>query len=90
MVKPICVGCNRFYRPKQNGIVFEECMPMGGAAPGQPEGWRPYKLWRGDLWECEGCGHQLISGVASQPLDEHYLPTYTQNAVGVTIHVYDC
>lgn len=90
MVKPICIGCNCFYRPKRNGVVFEECMPEGGAPMGQPEGWRPYKLWRGDLWKCPKCGHELISGVASLPLAEHYQPEYKDLAAKVTLHVYDC
>jgi hypothetical protein len=64
-MKPICVKCKKFYRPKQNGFCFTE--GQVGA------GWAPYKAWMGDLWECNGCGHQLISGVGSRPLTEHYL-----------------
>ena len=26
-MKPICVPCQRFYRPKKNGFMFIEAMP---------------------------------------------------------------
>jgi hypothetical protein len=67
-VKPICVKCRRFYRPKRNGVFFIEGMPPYA---GETQ-WRPYKLWQGDLWECLGCGHELISGVGHFPIREHY------------------
>jgi hypothetical protein len=35
-------------------------------------GWRPYKIWVGDMWKCPSCGHLLISGVGQNPLQEHY------------------
>jgi hypothetical protein len=35
-------------------------------------GWRPYKVWCGDMWKCPSCGHELISGVGQEPLREHY------------------
>lgn len=95
-IKPICVPCQRFYRPKQNGYVFVEGMPVGGGSvpPGtsHPELWQPYKLWRGDLWECQGCGHQTISGVAYQPISEHYKIDFEKvvAAYGATLQVNDC
>jgi hypothetical protein len=56
-------------------------MPVGDsddALPGTatPERWRPYKLWNGDKWECEGCGAQIVVGVARQPIAEHYQPEF--------------
>lgn len=74
-MKPICVPCRRFFRCKKNSYDFIEAMPLGDrAVPGaaHPEQWTPYKVWSGDLYECEGCGAQIVSGVASQPLAEHY------------------
>jgi hypothetical protein len=79
MMKPVCVPCQRFYRPKKNGTNFIENMPaMTGALPGtqEPEKWVPYKLWTGDLWECEGCGTQIIVGVPSVPISEHYMGNF--------------
>jgi hypothetical protein len=53
-------------------------MPKGGSTaetpPGTaaPEQWQPYKVWIGDEWICRGCGHLIITGVANQPVSEHY------------------
>ena len=99
-MKPICVACQCFYRPKQNGFVFTEMMPVGyeGTSPEDrrgtkaPDLWTPYKLWRGDLWKCPECGHELVSGVAMQPLSEHYLPNFEgmRQAFGSQLDVNDC
>lgn len=79
-MKPICVKCQRFYRPKKTGFRFVEGMPTHPRAlPGrdaEPERWKPYKLWVGDLWECEGCGSQIVSGFAGSPYAEHYQPDF--------------
>ncbi len=51
-MKPICVPCQRFFRPKKNEFYFLEGMPIEqGAIPGttEQEQWKPYKLWTGDL-----------------------------------------
>lgn len=75
MPKPVCVACQRFYRPKKNGAAFIEGMPTDGRAiPGtrEPEAWKPYKLWLADLWECQGCFHQIIVGAGASPVSEHY------------------
>lgn len=75
-MKPICVPCQCFFRSKKNGISFMEGMPIGPgrAASGtsEPEKWKPYKLWRGDLWECHGCGANIVVGAGLQPMAEHY------------------
>lgn len=80
MLKPICVPCRRFYRPKKNGFCFIEGMPEGNAAPGnaEPDKWNPYKLWTGDLWECLGCGATIVVGTGHQPIAEHYQPDFEQ------------
>jgi hypothetical protein len=82
-MKPICVPCARFYRPKRNGVYLCEGMPHGPEWDGQigrdSPGWLPYKIWLGDLWECPNCHSQIISGVGAQPLDEHYTATFKQN-----------
>lgn len=50
--------------------------PSGGvlAPPGTeaPELWEPYKVWRSDLWECEGCGHLALHGHAFQPVSQDF------------------
>jgi hypothetical protein len=94
-MKPICVECRRFYRPKKNGTAFIEGMPkFNGAEPGaeHAEDWKPYKLWMGDLWECQGCGHQTISGVGFNPLAEQYQPTFAEDIERhrATLQINDC
>ena len=82
-MKPVCVPCQRFYRVKRNGHYFIEAMPVAGAdhaVPGasEPDDWKPYKLWSGDLWECNGCGAKIIVGVGSGPIAEHYQPDFAE------------
>lgn len=81
-MKPICVKCQRFYRIKKGGISFIEAMPANGSHPkpgtSEPENWKPYKLWHADLWECQGCGHQQISGCGFEPISEHYKPEFAK------------
>jgi len=92
-MKPICVPCQRFYRPKKNGVLLLEGMPIGqDVKPGtaEPEKWAPYKVWVGDLWECEGCGHETIAGVPSLPVTEHYQSDFKRYAECVTHKVNDC
>ena len=94
-MKPICVPCQRFYRPKQNGFAFIEGMPFGSdVQPGTTEAdkWHPYKLWIGDLWECRGCGHQLVSGTGAYPVAEHYQPGFKPlvEKHRATLQINDC
>lgn len=95
-MKPICVRCQRFYRPHHTGRRFVEAMPKGGeirALPGteHPEQWTPYKVWIGDEWICHGCGNLIIVGVAWQPLSEHYRPDFEgARATAMYLQVNDC
>jgi len=51
---------------RKSGFYFTEGMPVGpGRAQSgnaEPERWKPYKLWSGDVWVCEGCGVTILSG----------------------------
>ena len=94
-MKPACVKCQCFYRPKKNGFTFIEGMPITADAKrgtAEPENWKPYKLWRGDLWECPECGHEIISGVAASPMREHYQPDFAEVAktFGAELQINDC
>lgn len=96
-MKPVCVKCERFYRPKKNGTAFVEMMPRGmrkAAAPGVSDraAWKPYKLWMADLWICHGCGHELIVGAGNIPLAEHFHPDFGAQvaAYRAAIIVNDC
>jgi hypothetical protein len=93
MPKPICVPCQRFYRPHKNGKAFIEAMPVRpGAVPGtsQPESWKPYKLWMGDQWKCQGCGNEIIVGCGGRPIAEHYEPAFEEKVKGVELQINDC
>lgn len=94
-MKPVCVPCQRFFRPTKNGLPFIEGMPDGNhPTPGlaEPDRWRPYKLWMGDEWACPDCGATIIVGVAHAPISEHYLPDFGSlvTQFGATLQVNDC
>ncbi len=95
-MKPVCVKCQRFFRPKKNGVYFIEGMPVINepaiAGTSHPEHWKPYKLWAGDEWECIGCGATIISGVGFNPVSEHYKPEFgrLKEQLNATLQVNDC
>lgn len=94
-MKPICFKCHRFYRPKKNGFIFLEGMPTHPDAKSgleEPEAWTDYKLWSGDLWQCPGCRHQLISGVAITPISEVHRSDFAKlkEKFAVSYRVNDC
>jgi hypothetical protein len=95
-MKPICVPCQRFFRPKRTGFTFTEGMPIGNdVPPGKSfaDQWVPYKIWRGDLWECRGCGAQIISGTAAQPIavqHEEHFAQYRDALNAAQFQVNDC
>lgn len=92
-MKPICVKCQRFYRPKKNGYRFIEGMPIPSDAKlgtSEPEKWKPYKVWIGDLWECLGCGHETIAGVGFHPLSVQHCPNFESCIKTARMQVNDC
>ncbi len=95
MPKPICVPCQRFFRPEKTGFSFIEGMPDGDNVPpgnSQPELWMPYKLWRGDLWKCQGCGTQIVVGFGGGAIAEHFQPDFNEEVKrhNATFQVNDC
>lgn len=95
MLKPICVRCQRFYRLIKAGVGTLEQMPIvSGAQPGTatPEQWKPYKLWLADLWECKGCGHQIVSGSGLGPVSHHFYIDFEASlkTYGKDVIVNDC
>lgn len=83
---------------KEAGFYFTEGMPVPGvrravSGNAHPEQWTPYKVWAGDLWECEGCGAQIVSGFGRAPITEHYQPDFKDIATRVNaqrLQVNDC
>jgi len=93
MLKPICVPCQRFYRPQRNGQRFIEGMPIrSGAIPGTsaPQDWQPYKVWMGDQWKCQGCGAEIIVGCGRLPIAEQYQETFAEKTKGIMLQINDC
>lgn len=95
MPKPVCVPCQRFFRPKRNAFAWIEGKPDGNDAPPgteAPDRWSPYKLWNSDMWECQGCGAQIVVGHAHQHVAEHYQDHFAAEVArtGATLQVNDC
>lgn len=96
ILKPVCVPCRRFFRPKQNGFWLTEGMPNGKYPGHTPPGkdhdelWQPYKLWVGDKWECQGCGAEIVVGVIAGPISEHYMPNFPELNKRSQLQVNDC
>lgn len=86
-MKPICVSGRKFFRMKKSGVYFEEEMPLRDESE-----WGPYKIWAGDVWQCDSCGTEIISGVGLRPLAEHYQPDYAEHAARLSpmLRVDDC
>ena len=64
----VVCGCGRIMRVKRNSVTVEELLEDGA----------PYKLWDADLFACEECGTEVITGFAQLPFAEHYQPTYAE------------
>jgi hypothetical protein len=80
---------------KKSGYYFIEGKPRYGFPPPgttAPDEWEPYKLWSGDLWQCMGCGHRLVSGAGFAPIAEHYQEGFdkTVSAFAPQLTVNDC
>ena len=95
-MKPICIPCQRFYRPVKSGFSFVEGMPIGdNVLPGKSdlERWVPYKLWQGDKWACPDCGSEIIVGTRRDPVSEHYMLDFSEKVTkfgGDQFQVNDC
>lgn len=97
--KPVCLACGLFFTPHKCGITWEEGMPQGRdpvryTDPDTGREWSSYKLWRGDVWRCRGCGTEIIYGHGLQPVAIQHQPDYEkerQLAGGDSIpFVHDC
>ena len=96
-MKPICVPCQRFFRMQKSGFYFTEGMPTGNYRPPSGNGssgeWKPYKIWSGDLWQCEGCGAKIISGCGMSPIRIQHEKDFADVSQSLNAHqfqVNDC
>lgn len=93
MPKPVCVPCQRFFRPEKNGFRLIEGKPISNdAEPGtaEPEKWEPYKLWMADKWKCHGCGAEIVVGFGARPIATDYEPEFAERIKEATLQVNDC
>jgi hypothetical protein len=75
MPKPVCIKCQRFFRPHRCGISVLEGKPvMEGIKPGTEDAafWAPYKVWRADRYKCNGCGTEILVGFGFAPVWQDY------------------
>lgn len=63
MMSPICVPCERFYRCEKNELLFLL---------------HNVSIWEGDLYKCPKCNHQIIVGIAEEPLVTQFDPNFRQ------------
>lgn len=58
MPRPVCIPCNREYHMYKNGVLLH----IGHD-----------NYYSGDMWECPGCGHTLVSGFGQEffQLEKH-------------------
>lgn len=94
MPKPVCVKCQRFFRPEKNGTFVLENKPIGGhtvpAGDIAPGLWEPYKLWRADKWRCLGCGAEICVGFGNSPVAENYMDNFSESIKKAEVKVNDC
>lgn len=93
MPRPVCVSCQRFFRPKTNGFYWVEGKPTEYDTPSgkeRPDLWVPYKLWMGDLWQCQGCGVEIVVGHGLNPISQDYVKGFAQSVRDVPLQVNDC
>ena len=64
---PLCWPCGLEMRPEKNGVTVIEMAHFGPAA-----------LWHADLWKCPECGAAVVSGLAKNPVAEHYQPDFAR------------
>lgn len=83
-MRPICVPCQRYFRAEKNGFVVAEMIPVD-------EGrvlWSGYAIWAADMWRCEGCGAEILSGFGQQPISRHFDDDFVEQMGRVEGHVY--
>ncbi len=67
MPRLICVKCQVEFCREQSVYVVE----MFNQPP------EPYNVWCADLWTCDVCKSEIVSGFASRPIKEHFEDGFT-------------
>jgi hypothetical protein len=69
----VLCGCGRLMRVLRNSVTVEELLEDGA----------PYRLWDADLYFCDDCGSEVITGFGRAPFAEHWQPDYAATREGL-------
>jgi len=84
-IRPVCIKCQKEYKVKKSGVITELMTTFGGKPAS-------FELYDSDLWECPGCGHQIIGGFGQKALAQHFEEDYQEvlKRVSTTSQVFKC
>lgn len=66
-MKTSCMTCQQEFKIAKTGVNVIE-------THGRDQ--HPVRLWRADLYRCDGCGHEIINGFGVEPMSEDYRPRW--------------
>lgn len=58
-MRPVCAACMVEMHPKKNGVAV--AYQANGCT---------YGVYLADLWTCDGCGHEIVTGFGNRPVAE--------------------
>lgn len=69
MARPlyVCAECGMHMRCRKNEVYVIEMATFGPAA-----------IWYADLWECEACKREIVTGFGQRQIVEHYEDKFAQ------------
>lgn len=83
MKAPVCVKCRVVMRIKKTGADVE--MMFGGE-----DSAKGYQIWSADIFSCQTCGSEVLSGFGPKPVADHYdRARYARFEVGVSVRFWD-
>lgn len=72
---PVCAKCRIELRCVKNDFIVEEMADTTA----------PYRVWSTDLWACAGCGAEVVTGFAPQPMAEQWQANYGFKAANAAL-----
>jgi predicted RNA-binding Zn-ribbon protein involved in translation (DUF1610 family) len=76
----VCTRCERAMEPSKNGLSVEM---LSGGLRGQPA--ESYYKIQGDAYVCPGCGFEIVTRFAKEPLAQAYEPHYAAMATAYKV-----
>lgn len=68
MPKMVCANCERQLKIEKSGVFVIETFLDD----------QPYKIWNADLWKCDSCKTEIVSGFGHGSLSEHYMDNFDE------------